>query len=206
MYVHKTPKILEWLYPALTWHKKRDKKNIYLTFDDGPVPNATDFVLSTLNSLDVKASFFCVGHNIEKHPQTYEKVIESGHRTGNHTFNHLDGWKTDDDTYESNFRQCEQVMGESNTHKLFRPPYGKIKRSQSKIIGKTHEIIMWDVLSGDFDPALDDDTCLTRSVKLSRNGSIIIFHDSNKTFKKLQYVLPRYIESMLARGFKFELL
>jgi len=206
MYVHKTPKLLEILYPGLTWHKTRNHKKIYLTFDDGPVPNATDFVLETLKSMGVKGNFFCVGDNIRKHPQTYEKLKESGHRIGNHTYNHMNGWKTEDSTYLKNIATCQEVLDEEVLPKLFRPPYGKIKRSQAKEVSKSHEVIMWDVLSGDFDPALDDDVCLKRSCELSRNGSIIIFHDSNKSFSKLKYVLPRYIEKMQSQGMSFEYL
>jgi len=206
MYVHKTPKILELLYPGLTWHKNRNEKNVFMTFDDGPVPNATDFVLHTLKTMEVKANFFCVGENIQKHQHTFKKLIESEHRIGNHTFNHLNGWKTDNETYYKNLLKCDQQINEKNPIKLFRPPYGKIKRSQGRFIAKTHQIIMWDVLSGDFDPFLEDDICLRKSINLTRGGSIIIFHDSNKTFRKLKYVLPRYIETILSGGYKFELL
>jgi peptidoglycan/xylan/chitin deacetylase (PgdA/CDA1 family) len=205
MYFHKTPKLLEWLYPSLTWHKSRKEETVYLTFDDGPVPNATDFVLDTLKSLEVKATFFCVGDNIRKHRSTYEKVLQQGHRVGNHTFNHMNGWKTDADTYLENFRECAKIMDEKQDL-LFRPPYGTAKRKQLTSISKTHEIIMWDVLSGDFDPAVDENTCLDKSLTYTKAGSIIIFHDSNKTYKKLQYVLPRYIEQILKRGFSFGLL
>ena len=206
MYFHKTPKLLELLYPGLTWHKSRKKDSVYLTFDDGPVPNATDFVLSTLQSMGVKASFFCVGDNIRKHQATFEKVMDAGHRVANHTFNHLNGWKTEDQKYFENFLKCSEYINENGNKPLFRPPYGKIKRSQAAEIARSHEIIMWDVLSGDFDPTLDEDTCLKKSLQYTRKGSIIIFHDSNKTFKKLQYVLPRYIEGILSKGLKFELL
>ena len=206
MYVHKTPKLLQLLYPGLTWHRSRKEKKVYLTFDDGPVPNATDFVLDTMKSMGVKGNFFCVGDNVRKHRATYEKLQESGHRIANHTFNHLNGWQTGDEEYYENIHACEKLLGRDNHPPLFRPPYGKIKRNQAKEVLKTHEVIMWDVLSGDFDPALEDDVCLKRSIDATKNGSIIIFHDSNKTYNKLKYVLPRYIEKILSRGMTFELL
>ena len=126
MYFHKTPKILEWLYPAYTWHRSRKEKKVYLTFDDGPVPNATDFVLDTLQSMDVKASFFCVGDNVRKHQTTFEKVLAGGHVVGNHSFNHLNGWGTENIPYFHNIRNCAHLVKSS----LFRPPYGRLMPKQ----------------------------------------------------------------------------
>ncbi len=186
----------------MVWNKSRADKVIYLTFDDGPIPDVTDFVLKTLNSFNVKATFFCIGDNITKHPAIFERVISAGHQIGNHTFNHLKGWKTDDQTYVQNMQQCQQL---TRSH-LFRPPYGRIKKSQVKRIKTLFpniQIIMWDVLSGDFDSALSPENCYKNVVKHTGNGSIIVFHDSLKAFDRLQYSLPRVVRHFKEQGFTF---
>lgn len=202
MYWHKNNVVLPWLYPSFIWHKSRKEKKIYLTFDDGPIPEVTEWVLHTLQSYQAKATFFCVGDNIHKHPRVYEKVKKAGHTTGNHTFNHLNGWKTSREVYLENISRCRQVAGEE-LH-LFRPPYGKITRQQAALISHAYQIIMWDVLSGDFDQHLSPAVCLQKSVKYTENGSIIIFHDSLKARKNLEYVLPRYLEHFCSLGYTFE--
>lgn len=218
MYLAKAPLFLKWFYPSLTWNKSRLEKTVYLTFDDGPIPNVTEFVLNTLKTFDIKATFFCIGDNIQKHPHIFEKIAENGHRIGNHTFNHLNGWKTDAASYFQNFLKCQELT-QSN---LFRPPYGRIKKKQIRLIQKftctadfnpqipnpqpaTHnpQLIMWDVLSGDFDLHLSGEECLANVTRNSQNGSIIVFHDSVKAFDRLQYALPRSIEYLLTKGFQF---
>ena len=152
MYLVKSPLLLRWYYPSLTWNKNRTQKVIYLTFDDGPIPDVTAFVLKTLKSFNAKATFFCIGDNIIKYPEVYEQVKAEGHRIGNHTFNHLKGWKTADQAYSDNFSRCQELT----QTELFRPPYGRIKKSQSaglRAVKPDTQIIMWDVLSGDFDTA-----------------------------------------------------
>ena len=179
------------------------KPVIYLTFDDGPIPEATPFVMSVLEKYNAKATFFCIGDNIRKHPEIFQKLIEVGHAVGNHTFNHLKGWKTDDEVYLENFRLCDSLT----RSRLFRPPYGRIKRSQ---ISKLKDgfpglkIIMWDVLSGDFDLNLSPEKCLRNVLKATEAGSIVVFHDSLKAFERLEYVLPRALEYWNKRGYSFE--
>jgi peptidoglycan/xylan/chitin deacetylase (PgdA/CDA1 family) len=203
MYLVRSPLLLKWYYPQLTWNKTRDHKVIYLTFDDGPIPDVTDFVLKTLNSFSAKATFFCIGDNILKYPQIFESIKNDGHGIGNHTFNHLKGWDTSDDVYFQNFQKCQ---GQTDTN-LFRPPYGRIKKSQIAQIKSSYpamEIIMWDTLSGDFDTKLSPERCLTNVIKYTRNGSIIVFHDSLKAFDRLYYTLPKVLEHFSQLGYRFE--
>src|SRR5581483_11934982 len=153
MYLVKPPLLLKLLYPNLLWNKKRDTPYIYVTFDDGPIPIVTPYVLNILKQHDAKATFFCIGDNVQKHPDIFEQVKNDGHAIGNHTFNHLRGWDTDDEVYTDNFLKCDELV-HSN---LFRPPYGRIKRSQIKKLRQINpelNIVMWDVLSGDFDQKL----------------------------------------------------
>lgn len=203
MYLSHSPPWLQWLYPSLTWHKSRKEKSIYLTFDDGPIPVVTPFVLNTLKNFNARATFFCIGDNAAKFPDLYSDLISAGHSVGNHTFNHLKGWNTANKDYLSNIAKCSELIPSN----LFRPPYGKIKKSQISAIRSTFpdmEIIMWDVLSGDFDASITNHQCLQNVLKNTRNGSIIVFHDSMKAFEKLQYVLPAALENLSSRGFSFE--
>jgi len=209
MYLVKSPFWLKWLHPSLTWHKSRDSKCIYLTFDDGPIPVVTPFVLETLKTFGIKATFFCIGDNVRKHPDIFEHLVNEGHRIGNHTFNHLKGWGTDDNIYLDNVQQCNELF-HSN---LFRPPYGKAKKSQYSILSKgspsdntQYSIIMWDVLSGDFDTNLKPEKYLQNVLKHAGNGSIVVFHDSLKAFPRLEYTLPRALEIWKAEGFEFGVL
>ncbi|SDG81185.1 Peptidoglycan/xylan/chitin deacetylase, PgdA/CDA1 family [Pedobacter terrae] len=219
MYLIKSPLLLKWYYPSLLWNKSRTEKVIYLTFDDGPIPNVTDFVLKTLKVFNAKATFFCIGDNIIKHPEVFERVKTDGHAIGNHTFNHLKGWKTDNETYLENTLKCQELT-QSN---LFRPPYGRIKKSQIRGLElgawrsesnapnnpqlTTHDskldIVMWDVLSGDFDVNLSPEKCYQNVIKHTENGSIIVFHDSLKAFDRLAYALPRVLAYFTEKGFTF---
>ncbi|MGO4878178.1 polysaccharide deacetylase family protein [Pedobacter sp. AJM] len=211
MYLIKSPLLLKWYYPSLLWNKSRTEKVIYLTFDDGPIPNVTEFVLKTLKAFNAKATFFCIGDNIVKHPEIYAKVIKDSHAIGNHTFNHLKGWKTDDETYLQNTLKCQQLT-QTN---LFRPPYGRIKKSQIASLQSLVQspksdsklnIVMWDVLSGDFDIKLSPEKCYQNVIKHTENGSIIVFHDSLKAFDRLEYALPRVLKYFTDKGFTFSTL
>ncbi|MCX2583282.1 polysaccharide deacetylase family protein [Pedobacter sp. MR22-3] len=211
MYLIKSPLLLKWYYPSLLWNKSRTEKVIYLTFDDGPIPNVTEFVLKTLKAFNAKATFFCIGDNIVKHPEIYAKVIKDSHAIGNHTFNHLKGWKTDDETYLQNTLKCQQLT-QTN---LFRPPYGRIKKSQIASLQSLVQspkpdsklnIVMWDVLSGDFDIKLSPEKCYQNVIKHTENGSIIVFHDSLKAFDRLEYALPRVLKYFTGKGFTFSTL
>ena len=177
------------------------EKIIYLTFDDGPVPGPTEFVLDVLQSKGAKATFFCIGDNVLRHPDIFRKVKEQGHAIGNHTFNHLKGWNHATKAYVENTVKCEEVIGEG--YKLFRPPYGRITRSQIKAL-KEHPIVMWDVLTHDYLASLKEEQCLSGSIKATRPGSIVVFHDSLKAQKNMKYVLPRYVDHFTDLGFVFK--
>lgn len=205
MYLVKTPWLLKKLYPSLTWHKSRSSHCIYITFDDGPIPIVTPFVLNSLRQFNARATFFCIGDNIHKHPDIYEQLVAEGHRIGNHTYNHLRGWKTGDENYANNFLKCDALMHSS----LFRPPYGRIKKSQIKGLREINpdlQIIMWDVLSGDFDENLKPEDCLKNVLRHTENGSVVVFHDSLKAFARLKYTLPRALKYWSDKGYTFEVL
>ena len=205
MYFVKTPFWLRWLYSSLVWRKKNRPNSIFLTFDDGPIPVVTPFVLDTLKSYHAKATFFCIGDNVRKHPEIFQTVIDEGHAVGNHTFNHLKGWDTDDDMYLENYQLCDNLVHST----IFRPPYGRIKYSQIsklKALNPELEIIMWDVLSGDFDQGLSPESCLKNVLKNTRPGSIVVFHDSLKAFERLKHVLPQAMKVWTAKGYRFEAL
>lgn len=202
MYLVKTPFLLRWLYPDLVW-KKPSANIIYITFDDGPIPDVTPFVLNALADYDAKATFFCIGDNVRKYPEIYQEVIKAGHSIGNHTFNHLNGWNTDDEKYLENIGECAEYVKSD----LFRPPYGRIKKSQIKKLKTRHpdiKVIMWDVLSGDFDQNLSPEKCLENVLRATAPGSIIVFHDSLKAFARLKYVLPKALEYWNDKGFVFK--
>lgn len=206
MYLHHTPILIQKILPGFTWRKDPTKQYIYLTFDDGPIPEITNWVLEILLKYNIKATFFCVGDNIKKNSSIFHSIISQGHAVGNHTFNHIKGLETSDETYIANTEICtSEILKNNYNTKLFRPPHGKLKFSQAKRLRNLgYEIVMWDVLSGDFDSKLSSENCLANTIKATRNGSIIVFHDSIKTFEKLQFVLPNYIESMLKKGFIFK--
>lgn len=203
LFLTKTPYLLKKLYPKqLIWNKPRNKKTIFLTFDDGPIPIVTPWVIKTLKKFEAKATFFCIGDNIKKHPEIFEQLKAEGHQIGNHTFNHLKGWSTNDQIYFDNFQKCQAL---TNTN-LFRPPHGRIKRSQIKILKEQTQIIMWDVLSGDFDPSVSPDKCLKNTLKHTENGSIIVFHDSLKAWERLEYALPKALAYWKNEGYNFDVL
>ncbi len=178
----------------------KGKNRIFLTFDDGPVPEITPDVLNLLSEFQVKATFFCVGENIKKHPHILNQIIENGHSVGCHTFNHLNGWKTPKKEYVDNVKKCEQYL---QTH-LFRPAYGKATPAQIELIKEKYFTILWSVLSGDFDKKITGEQCLQNVVNNTVDGSIVVFHDSIKAKERLMYALPKFIEHFLAQGFTFE--
>jgi len=195
----KTNRFIKKLFSNYVWDIPNTENKIYLTFDDGPTPEITEWVLEELEKHNAKATFFCIGNNIKKHPEIFEKLISKGHSIGNHTFNHLNGWKTSTDDYLENSRLCETICN------LFRPPYGKIKASQAKKLKQLgYQIIMWDVLSADYDATITKEKCLENVVKNVQSGSIIVFHDSVKAFPNLEYTLPKALEILNKKGFVFE--
>ncbi|WP_460473992.1 polysaccharide deacetylase family protein [Emticicia fontis] len=209
MILHKTNFLMRALYPDFVWRKDKQEKNIYLTFDDGPIPEITEFVLETLAQFKAKATFFCIGDNIRKHPHIFKKVIADGHTIGNHTYNHLRGWATEDAVYLANVKQCDaeisnQIRWDGKSKKLFRPPHGRVKRSQTRVLLPDYDIIMWDVLTADYDASLSPDTVLAKALKYTENGSIVLFHDSIKANKNMSFALPRFLEYFSEREFRFQ--
>lgn len=205
----KTNKIIKQLFSNYVWSIPTNEPIVYLTFDDGPTPEITEWVLYQLKEYNAKATFFCIGNNIKMYPEIFKKVIEEGHAIGNHTFNHVKGWKTSNKTYINEVESCEEVIRKSflkhQPTKLFRPPYGKIKPSQSRILRKKgYKIIMWDVLSVDFDVNITSQNCLNNVIENIENGSIIVFHDSVKAFQNLEYTLPKTLDFLKNKGFVCE--
>ena len=192
----------KWLYPHLMWKVKMKEKVIFLTFDDGPHPVLTRQVMDILDQYDAKATFFCVGQNVEKYPEVYQEILQRGHRCGNHTFHHLNGWKTDDSVYMKDIALCSKYV-ESN---LFRPAYGRIKRSQIRKLMPEFTIVMWSVLTYDFSPKVTPARCLQIALHHSEPGSIVVFHDNPKASENLLYVLPLYLRHFTDKGFNFQTL
>ncbi|MDO9276866.1 MAG: polysaccharide deacetylase family protein [Lutibacter sp.] len=222
-YFIRTPSLLKFIFRNWVWRLSSRKKVLYLTFDDGPTPEITEWTLQELKKYEAKATFFCIGKNIAEHPEIFQKIREEKHAVGNHTNNHLKGWKTKNSDYMQNIEDAEKYFEENpksvilslsaslktssvegQNQKLFRPPYGKITFSQSrKIRKKDYKIIMWDVLSGDFDPKISNEKCLENVIRNIQNGSVVVFHDSDKASEKLKFVLPKVLEYYSAKGFIF---
>jgi peptidoglycan/xylan/chitin deacetylase (PgdA/CDA1 family) len=231
MYLVNTPWWLRAIYPQLIWQMPNQEKIIYLTFDDGPHATATPFVLDTLAAYNAKASFFCIGKNVIEHPEIYARILNEGHTVGNHTQYHANGWKVSDSKYFNEINEAATLI-QSN---LFRPPYGRIKRSQIKqLTQKKHiqlsgvessdelsfnvqsndlqstqspyKIIMWSVLSGDFDTNLSAADCTNNVIKHTKAGSIVVFHDSAKAWDRMSDALPKVLKHFSEQGFRFEAL
>jgi len=200
MYLPKTPAIVKPLFKDLVFNIKTDQMVLYLTFDDGPHPTITPWVIKQLAKYNAKCTFFCVGDNIRKYPDAFNLLIENGHYIGNHTYNHLNGWKTINTAYIDNISKC-QTLTRSN---LFRPPYGKITKSQADCIKHKYKIIIWDVLSADFDIKVTPEKCLRNVVDNVEKGSIIVFHDSEKAEPRLKETLPQVLQHLTNLGYKFE--
>ena len=197
----KTPKLLQWIFPKRTWVSLYPKNKVFLTFDDGPIPEVTPWVLDELKKHNAKASFFSIGDNIEKHPEIFKRILCEGHTVGNHSFNHLNGWHTKTSKYIENVMQCEASINlhysPKNRIKLFRPPYGKMTSKQARILQqKGFEIIMWSVLSYDYHAEVSKEKCLVNVLENLKPGNIIVFHDSLKAEENLRYVLPKVLESI----------
>lgn len=201
MFKHTLPSFLPLMIPSLTWKVQTHDKVVYLTFDDGPHPEITHWVLQTLEEYNAKATFFCVGENVTRFPGTYHSILSHGHATGNHTYNHLKGWITPNQQYYENVSRCATLV----KSKLFRPPYGRISPLQIRELKKQgYKIIMWDILTGDYDPKIDIQKALETTVNAVQCGSIIVFHDSEKAKKQLQQLLPEVLKQLSERGFTFK--
>ncbi len=199
MYFIKTPELLKRMYPNQIWSIPNDKKKIYLTFDDGPTPRITENILQTLNDYSAKATFFLVGENAFRYPELVQSIKSDGHSIGNHTHHHLNGWQTSTNAYAKDVLKCEEMV----SSKLFRPPYGRITRSQTKVMTNRYKVVMWDVLSGDFDHTITKDRVLKNVIDNTKPGSIIVFHDSIKAASRMQYALPRVLEYFTEREYTF---
>ena len=202
MYLIKTPRVIQKLFPNFHWRVNdatSPTPTLYLTFDDGPIPQLTPWVLEQLEKYKAKATFFCVGNNVRRNPEVLQQVIDAGHTVGNHTMHHLDGWKTDNVPYFHDVRHCAKQLKTG----LFRPPYGRLKPSQVQFLQRHYEIVMWDVLSGDFDPELTAEDCYDNVVDNAKPGSIVVFHDSLKAESKLRDFLPRLLAHYAALGYSF---
>lgn len=200
MYLVKTPYLIKKYFSKFVWEVPHSSRSIFLTFDDGPTPGVTDFVLNELDKFQAKASFFCIGEKAKKNADLFEQIKTKGHVVANHTYSHLNGKKASKDNYLADFNKCNDVFSSN----FFRPPYGRITKPQYDEVLKTHKIIMWDVLSGDFDDSISKEKCWKNVKEKTKGGSIVVFHDSEKAKEKLFYSLPKTLEYFSNKGFCFE--
>lgn len=202
MLIEQLPLFFRRIYGKVLWRKDSDKKVIYLTFDDGPIPEVTPWVLDVLDQYEVKATFFCVGENVWRHPDLYQEILRRGHRTGNHTYNHLRGFLTKTDQYLENIEKAAKYIDSD----LFRPPHGDLWRKQYLALNKKYQIVQWDLITRDYNKKLRGDQVLNIVKQHARNGSIIVFHDSLKAEQNMKYALPRSLAYLKSEGFSFEVL
>lgn len=193
----KPPKFIRWLMPDLIWEMK-DRSAVYLTFDDGPTPGITEWILSTLDKYDAKATFFVLGKNAEMYPDLYRRIVEAGHRIGNHTYSHQKGWGMSLERYIEDVDFANDLLHTE----LFRPPYARITPAQARALAKRYKLVMWDVLSRDYNSALSPRTCLRNVTRYLEGGSIVVFHDSEKSFRNMSYALPRTLQVVRDMGLK----
>lgn len=192
---------LRWLYPHALWRMDKHEKKVYLTFDDGPIPEATPFILQCLRERGIKATFFVVGDNIRKHPDIFQMVVNDGHTIGNHTFNHMGGARHTIKTYQDNIRKCDEILGEKA--RLVRPPHGWMRLTQYAWLSRKYKIVMWDLVTRDYSKYLSADDVVNNIRRYTRNGSIITFHDSLKSIDKLQTALPESLDWLIRQGYSF---
>lgn len=196
------------MYPGCVWDIPAQDNGLYLTFDDGPHPEATPFVLDQLKKYNAKATFFCIGKNVVEYPDIYKRILVEGHRVGNHSFNHLNGWKVEDEKYLADIMHARKFIDSD----IFRPPYGRITKFQNRLLTDSSsptqkqlfKIIMWNVLSADFDLSVTPEQCASNVIRNAKRGSIIVFHDSQKAFSKLRYALPEVLKYFAGNNYKFE--
>ncbi len=203
MVLYNTPYWLRMLAgPGLTWEMPASDNALYLTFDDGPDPETTPYILDILKQFKAKATFFCVGENVIRYPDIYQKILDAGHAVGNHSHNHPKGWETQTKKYVENVAKCKEVVNSD----LFRPPYGKMKHAQRRALKNDYRIIMWTVLSRDYDAKVNKETCLKKTWKYTRPGAIVVFHDHKKAMRNLEYVLPKYLERAAGENYSFSII
>ena len=197
IYPIKVPQWVKNIAPGFVWDVPNEENKVFLTFDDGPHPEISPWVKEELEKFNARGTFFCIGDNVTKYPETYSD-LKKNHSVGNHTFNHLNGWRTGTNDYILNLEKCSEVMDTNS--RLFRPPYGRIRRAQSKLVKENHQIIMWDLLSGDFDKNISPKANAKKLVELVKPGSILVFHDSEKAWNNLRVMLPMVLEGISSKG------
>ena len=200
MFIEQPPQFIRRLYPRACWRMNASEKSVYLTFDDGPIPEVTPWVLDVLDKYHIKATFFMVGDNVRKHPDEYKMVVERGHRIGNHTYNHLKGIEELTERYIANIDKADCYLSTD----LFRPPHGLMRMDQYRALSERYRIIMWDLVTRDYNPKLNGRQILRKVKQYARNGSIITFHDSLRSVHNLHYALPRAIEWLMQEGYEFK--
>ena len=203
----KTPLVAKKMFPNYIWNMPVSEKVIYLTFDDGPTPEVTNWTLDVLQQYNAKATFFCIGSNIEKHPDIFQQILDKGHTIGNHTQNHIKGWTSKTKAYLKDVLSAQVIINKVlvNDNLLFRPPYGQIKPKQGKkLMGLNYKIVMWDVLSFDWDKTVSKEACLNNVISTAKQGSIIVFHDSIKASKNMQFALPKVLEYFTNKRYTFK--
>lgn len=200
--IQQPPFMLRWAYPGAVWRLSKTEKTVYLTFDDGPIPEVTPWVLSVLKEFEIRATFFCVGQNVENYPEIFQEIIRSGHAVGNHTFLHVRGRKSSLDDYLSDVNNAQKFI-QSN---LFRPPYGSLSIQQFAALRKKFKIVFWDVLTEDYSPKINSEECLNNVKRFTRNGSVIVFHDSLKAAERLFEFLPAAIQYLKEQGYGFDVI
>lgn len=200
MFIEQPPWFYRALFPGATWRIPSDERCVYLTFDDGPIPQVTPWVLNTLDQYGVKATFFMVGDNVRKHPDVFRMVVERGHAVGNHTFHHIQGIRY----WTRNYLADVELAARLIPGNLFRPPHGHMRFPQLLRLRKTHRIVMWDVVTRDYSPHLSPQQVLENVKRYTRNGSILVFHDSLKAERNMRWAMPRAIEWLLQEGYRFK--
>ena len=197
----KTPVVVKKMFPNYVWDISTSNREIYLTFDDGPTPEITEWTLQTLEQFKAKATFFCVGKNVKENPEIFNSILQAGHSIGNHTHDHIKGWNTSKADYLKNIEKASKFINSE----LFRPPYGQIKPKQGKeILALGYKIIMWNVLSFDWDESVSENQCADNVINKVQKGSIVVFHDSVKASRNLKFALPKVLEYFSERGFEFK--
>ena len=203
MFIEQIPNIVRAFYPTVLWRKDKNKKVIYLTFDDGPTEELTHWILKTLDDFGVKATFFCIGNNAEKLPEIVDEIRQKGHKVGIHGYEHRRGLYKDNNVFFSDIEKSKNII-KSN---LFRPPHGNITPSQAKKLKNLgYNVVLWDVITRDYNPCLSEEKVLDIAKKYTRNGSIVVFHDSRKAFKNMKYAFPKAVQYWLDNGYTFETL
>ena len=200
MFIEQLPRIVRWLYPQAIWRMDPSVKAVYLTFDDGPIPEMTPWVLDVLDHYGIKATFFLVGDNVRKHPREFAMIKERGHRLGNHTFNHLRGFEWLTKNYLANADKANELIQTD----LFRPPHGHMRWLQYEMLRRRYRIVMWDLVTRDYSKHLNGRQVFEKVKRYARNGSIITFHDSIKSKENTMYALPRSIEWLMEQGYEFK--